>query len=137
MKRMIIPALVAMSLAGAAQAQERPYEQSAQCLAEIGMLTNDRLDFGDPDMVDRAKRKGDALYAAFQRIIDARARTDELHVEFVESLRRQEAEGTSPRGAAEVTAAQFQRERAVDDAEDQMLVNQTPNCRWPSAPTEH
>lgn len=134
MKRIIIAAL-AMTLAGAAQAQERPYEQSAQCLAEIGLLTNDRLDFGDPDMVDRAKRKGDALYAAFQRIIDARARTDDLHVEFVESLRRQESERTSPRGAAEVTEVQYRRERAVGVAEDQLLVNQTPNCVWPTQPS--
>lgn len=136
MKRIIIAAL-AMTLAGAAQAQERPYEQSAQCLAEIGMLTNDRLDFGDPDMVDRAKRKGDALYAAFQRIIDARANAEAATVAFIASLRRSEAEGKSPPGAADVTEEQRRQERAVDDAEDQMLVNQTPNCRWPSAPTEH
>lgn len=133
MKR-IIAALAVIIVATPAVAQERPYEQSAQCLAEIGMLTHDRLDFGDPDMVDRAKRKADALYSAFQRIIDARAKSDRANTEFVESLRRQEAEGTSPRGAADVTAEQYRIEREVELQEDRELVRQTPNCHWPSTP---
>lgn len=133
MKR-IIPALVVIIVATPVVAQERPYEQSAQCLAEIGMLTHDRLDFGDPDMVDRAKRKADALYSAFERIIDARAKSDRANTEFVESLRRQEAEGTSPRGAADVTAEQYRIEREVELQEDRELVRLTPNCRWPSTP---
>ena len=134
MKRIIIPALVALALAGAAQAQERPYEQSAQCLTEVGLLTHDRLDFGDPDMVDRAKRKADALYSAFQRIIDARANSDRANAAFVASLRRQEDEGTSPRGAADVTAEQYRIEREVGLQEDRELVRLTPNCHWPSTP---
>lgn len=134
MKRTIIAGL-ALALAGTAQAQERPYQHTAQCLAEIGMLTNDRLDFGDPDMVDRATRKADALMDATQRVINARANAEAATVAFIASLRRSEAEGKSPPGAADVTEEQRRQERAVTDAEDRLLIAQTPNCVWPTQPT--
>lgn len=128
MKRIIIPALVA--LATPAFAQEPP-RQSAQCLTEIAGLTAERLDMFDADTVARAQRKADALYTSIQRVMASRVSMDAAHRDAMVVLGRQEAEGTAPAGAVEVADRDHRRERANDLIEDGVMIRETPNCVWP------
>ena len=128
MKRIIISALVA--LATPAFAQEPP-RQSAQCLTEIAGLTAERLDMFDADKVARAQRKADALYTSIQRVMASRVSMDAAHADALVVLRREEAAGTAPAGAAAIAERDHQRERAIGRTEDASMVRDTPNCVWP------
>ena len=127
MKRIIISAL---ALATPAFAQEPP-RQSAQCLTEIAGLTAERLDMFDADRVARAQRKADALYVSVQRVMASRVSMDAAHADALVVLRREEAAGTAPAGAAAIAERDHRRERANDLIEDGVMIRETPNCVWP------
>lgn len=128
MKRIIIPALAAMATPAFAQ---EPPRQSAQCLTEIAGLTAERLDMFDADRVARAQRKADALYVSVQRVMASRVSMDAAHADALVVLRREEAAGTAPAGAAAIAERDHRRERANDLIEDGVMIRETPNCVWP------
>jgi len=135
-RKIIIPALAALALAGAAQAQERPYQYSAQCLVEIASMTSEQMDFADPEMVEAATAKANRLMDSQQRTINAGAALDVASVNMIALMRVEEAAGRLPPGSADVTAEQHRIHRLLVDNEHLDFRRTAPSCDWPTEPND-
>ena len=127
--------LTALALVGAPQ--ERPYQHTAQCLAEVAAMTYETMDMADPAMVAAAIAKTDRLIASHQDNLNAQAGLDEANADLVAAMRVEEAAGELPPGSADLTAEQHRQHRVMTGIKDRQLVADAPHCQWPSAPTEH
>lgn len=127
--------LTALALAGAPQ--ERPYQHTAQCLAEVAAMTYETMDMADPVMVAAAIAKTDRLIASHQDNLNAQAGLDAANAALVASMRVEEAAGKLPPGSADLTAEQHRQHRVMTGIKDRQIVAEAPHCQWPTEANEH
>lgn len=111
---------------------DRPYQQSAQCLVEIARLSGERLDILEPWMIEAAQRKADALWENRVKLRDAQAQVDIDSAATLAHAQTEEAAGRLPAGSVDVLRQQIARDREVVLQIERRDTFDTPSCRWPA-----